>query len=65
MNYDKPLSKEDMAAMIHLQINHPRLLNPEYFEMDEEPDEVDEDDEFSWADWNLDMKIDRMREEAI
>lgn len=67
MEYDKPMTKEDMEAMIHLQIFHPALLNPKYFELgdEEEPEEEEYEEEYSWADWEIDSRIDLMREEAL
>lgn len=62
-DYDKPMSDKDIAAMVHLQIFHPDLLNPLYFEMEEEAPEQ-EDKGIDWAGWALDHKIDMMREEA-
>lgn len=38
-DYAKKLNKKDLECLTHLQIFHPELLNPQYFEMAAEEEE--------------------------
>lgn len=41
-DYNKPLTQKDRECLFHLQIFHPELLNPKYFEMAGEEEEEEE-----------------------